>query len=209
MLQSLPVVDSVIRSETISGPGWHRYGVRPALFGQPSGSTDGYGDCYVPDPTKCSPTGAPWFGPAAGSGHPWPILDGERAEQDLQNGALPRAAGLALTMQRMAWGTGTLPEQVSEDPHVPASGYGANPRTASIGFFNGEAAGSADPLIWAQSQSSGSSATCKPGGSSTSRRLRAPVTSSTGHPPACRSPSTCRRQERSPPQATSPRRFRA
>ena len=152
VLRSLPVVDSVIRSETISGPGWHRYGVRPALFGQPSGSTDGYGDCYVPDPTKCSPTGAPWFGPAAGSGHPWPILDGERAEQDLQNGALPRAAGLALTMQRMAWGTGTLPEQVWEDPHVPASGYGANPRTASIGFFNGEAAGSADPLIWAQSQ---------------------------------------------------------
>ena len=59
MLRSLPVVDSVIKSNTASGPGWHRYGVRPQLFGRPPGSTDGYGDCYQPDPTKCSPTGAP------------------------------------------------------------------------------------------------------------------------------------------------------
>jgi glucoamylase len=152
VLRSLPVVDSVIESQTSSGPGWHRYGVSPALFGQPPGSTDGYGDCYAPDPTKCSPTGAPWFGPATGSGHPWPLLDGERAEQDLQSGAPAAAAGLALTMQRMAWGTGTVPEQVWEDPDVPASRYGSDPLTASIGFRDGEAAGSADPLIWAQAQ---------------------------------------------------------
>ena len=55
-------------------------------------------------------------------------------------------------MQRMAWGVGTVPEQIWEDPDVPASRYGANPRTASIGFLNGEAAGFADPLIWAQAQ---------------------------------------------------------
>jgi glucoamylase len=152
VLRSLPVVDSVIESKTASGPGWHRYGVSPGLFGRHPGSTDGYGDCYAPDPTRCSPTGAPWFGPAAGSGHPWPLLDGERAEQDLQAGYPARAAALALTMQRMAWGAGTIPEQVWEDPNVPASRYGASPRTASIGFLNGEAAGSADPLIWAQAQ---------------------------------------------------------
>jgi glucoamylase len=152
VLRSLPVIDSVIESKTASGPGWHRYGVNPALFGRRPGSTDGYGDCYVPDPTKCSPTGAPWFGPAAGSGHPWPLLDGERAEQDLQAGHPAAAAALALTMQRMAWGIGTIPEQVWEDPNVPASRYGSNPRTSSIGFRNGQAAGSADPLIWAQAQ---------------------------------------------------------
>lgn len=152
VLRSLPVTDSVIESKTTSGPGWHRYGVKAALFGRDPGSTDGYGDCYVPDPTHCSPTGAPWFGPATGSGHPWPLLDGERAEQDLQAGHPAAAAALALTMQRMAWGTGTVPEQVWEDPNVPASPYGSNPAASSIGFRNGEAAGSADPLIWAQAQ---------------------------------------------------------
>ncbi len=152
VLRSLGVVDSVIKSTTSSGPGWHRYGVSPALFGQHPGSTDGYGDCYRPDPTKCSPTGAPWFGPGSGSGHPWPVLDGERAEEALQNGDQRGAASLAATMQRMAWGSGLLPEQVWEDPGVPASRYGANPRTASIGFVNGQAAGSAAPLIWAQAQ---------------------------------------------------------
>ena len=152
VLRSLPVVDSVIESQTSSGPGWHRYGVSTALLHQHPGSTDGYGDCYVPDPTKCSPTGAPWFGPAAGSGHPWPLLDGERAEQNLQSGAPATAASLALAMQRMAWGIGTVPEQVWEDPDVPASPYGSDPPTASIGFRDGAAAGSADPLIWAQAQ---------------------------------------------------------
>jgi glucan 1,4-alpha-glucosidase len=152
VLRSLPVTDSVIESTTASGPGWHRYGVSPALFGRHPGSTDGYGDCYVPDPTTCSPAGAPWFGPGAGSGHPWPLLDGERAEQDLQSGQPAAAAALALTMQRMAWGAGTMPEQVWEDPDVPASPYGSDPRTASIGFRDGAAAGSADPLIWAQAQ---------------------------------------------------------
>jgi glucoamylase len=152
VLRSLPVVDSVIESQTSSGPGWHRYGVSTALLHQHPGSTDGYGDCYVPDPTNCSPNGAPWFGPGAGSGHPWPLLDGERAEQDLQSGAPATAAGLALATQRMAWGIGTVPEQVWEDPDVPASPYGSNPPTASIGFRDGAAAGSADPLIWAQAQ---------------------------------------------------------
>ena len=45
VLRSLRVVDSVIGSQTSSGPGWHRYGIKA------SGATDGYGDCYVPDPT--------------------------------------------------------------------------------------------------------------------------------------------------------------
>ena len=143
---SLRVVDSVLESQTASGPGWHRYGIKA------SGSTDGYGDCYEPDPTDCSPTGAPWFPQGVGSGHLWPLLDGERAEQDLQAGDRLGAAGLAVTMQRMTWGLGYVPEQVWEDPDVPASPYGANPTTASIGFTNGQAAGSATPLIWGQAQ---------------------------------------------------------
>ena len=143
---SLPVVDSVLESPTAAGPGWHRYGIKAA------GATDGYGDCYQPDPTDCSPTGAPWFTHGVGSGHPWPLLDGERAEQHLQSGEAAAAAGLAVTMQRMTWGLGYVPEQVWEDPDTPASPYGSDPTTASIGFTNGQAAGSADPLIWGQAQ---------------------------------------------------------
>ncbi|HTU97547.1 MAG TPA: glycoside hydrolase family 15 protein [Solirubrobacteraceae bacterium] len=143
---SLKVVDSVLESQTASGPGWHRYGIKA------KGSTDGYGDCYVPDPTSCSPTGEGWFPNAVGSGHLWPLLDGERAEQDLQAGQTAAASSLAATFQRMTWGLGYVPEQVWEDPNTPASPFGANPTTASIGFTNGKAAGSAAPLIWGQAQ---------------------------------------------------------
>ena len=143
---SLGVVDSVLERHTASGPGWHRYGIKSR------GATDGYGDCYVPDPTSCSPTGKPWFTHADGSGHLWPLLTGERAEQDLQAGDRAAASLLAVAMQRMTWGLGYVPEQVWEDPDVPASPYGANPTTASIGFQNGKAAGSATPLIWGQAQ---------------------------------------------------------
>jgi glucoamylase len=143
---SLKVVDSVIESQTASGPGWHRYGIAA------SGSSDGYGDCYVPDITDCSPTGAPWFPTATGSGHLWPLLDGERAEQELQTGDVSSAVGLLETMQNMTSGIGLVPEQAWEDPDVPASPYGSDPATASIGFTNGKAAGSASPLIWAQAQ---------------------------------------------------------
>ncbi len=144
--RSLRVVDSVLGSHTASGPGWHRYGVKA------SGSTDGYGDCYAPDPTSCSPTGTPWFTKAVGSGHLWPLLDGERAEQDLQAGDTPGAVSLLESMQRMSSGLGLVPEQAWEDPAVPASRYGSDPATASIGFANGRPAGSAAPLIWAQAQ---------------------------------------------------------
>jgi glucoamylase len=146
VLRSLKVVDSVIESQTSSGPGWHRYGIKA------SGATDGYGDCYVPDPTDCSPSGAPWFPTAKGSGHLWPILDGERAEQDLQTGSSGVAASLLRTMQAMTSGLGMVPEQAWEDPAVAASPFGSDPATASIGFTNGKPAGSASPLIWAQAQ---------------------------------------------------------
>ena len=142
---SLGVVDSVLERQTPSGPGWHRYGV------QSSGSTDGYGDCYEPDPTSCSPSGAPSYN-GVGSGHLWPIFDGERAEQQLQSGDRGGAESLALAMSRMSWGIGLQPEQVWEDPNIPAAPYGSDPATASIGFVDGEAAGSATPLIWAEGQ---------------------------------------------------------
>ena len=55
-------------------------------------------------------------------------------------------------MQRFASGIGLVPEQAWEDPDLPASPFGTDPETASIGFENGGAAGSASPLTWAQAQ---------------------------------------------------------
>jgi glucoamylase len=51
-----------------------------------------------------------------------------------------------------ASGEGLVPEQVWEDPDLAASPYGSDPTSASIGFADGRAAGSASPLTWAQSQ---------------------------------------------------------
>ena len=44
-------MDATIRRETPSGPGFYRYGTD-----RPTGTEDGYGDCYEPDATDCSPT---------------------------------------------------------------------------------------------------------------------------------------------------------
>ena len=49
-------------------------------------------------------------------------------------------------------GVGLVPEQAWEDPDLAASPYGSDPTTASIGFTDGKAAGSASPLTWAQAQ---------------------------------------------------------
>lgn len=146
VLASLPVVDSTIRRQTASGPGFYRYGTSTP------GTEDGYGDCYEPDPTTCSPTGAPWPNGNAGSGHVWPVLSGERAEQQLQTGDRAGAAALLASMDRYTSGVGLVPEQAWENPDLAASPFGTDPVTASIGFVNGKPAGSASPLTWAQAQ---------------------------------------------------------
>ncbi len=51
-------------------------------------------------------------------------------------------------MSRTGSGVGLIPEQVWENDDLPASPLGTPPECASIGFVNGEAAGSASPLTW-------------------------------------------------------------
>jgi glucoamylase len=70
----------------------------------------------------------------------------------MQAGDSATASKLAVAVQRMTWGLGYVPEQAWEDPNTPASPFGADPTTASIGFTNGKAAGSATPLVWGQAQ---------------------------------------------------------
>ena len=146
VVDSLKVVDQTIERSTPSGIGFYRYGTSSA------GSEDGYGDCYEPDPTSCSPTGAPWAPSDTGSGHLWPVLSGERGEYEIADGDYGFAESLLTSMRNMTSGQGLEPEQAWEDPDVPASPYGSDPATASIGFTDGKPAGSASPLTWAQAQ---------------------------------------------------------
>jgi glucan 1,4-alpha-glucosidase len=125
---SLPVVDATIKSTTPSGDGWHRY------------NGDGYGDG--------AGDGHPWAPSGKGTGHLWPALSAERAEQDLASGDAAGATSLLQGMRAFASGVGLIPEQDWELPDLAASPFGTDPTVASIGFFNGGPAGSAAPLTW-------------------------------------------------------------
>lgn len=80
------------------------------------------------------------------------MLDGERGEYEVAAHDFGFAGTLLATMRNMTSGQGLEPEQAWEDPPLPASPFGTNPATASIGFAPGHPAGSASPLTWAQAQ---------------------------------------------------------
>ena len=144
---SLSVLDNTISVKTPSGTGYYRYGTNAA-----AGSADGYGDCYQPSQTSCTTVGEPWPTTDVGTGHLWPVLSGERGESAIAEGDSSEASAMLSFMINSASGEGLVPEQVWEDPEVAASPYGSDPTTASIGFTDGQAAGSASPLTWAQAQ---------------------------------------------------------
>jgi glucoamylase len=126
--ESLPVVDATIETNTASGLGWHRY------------NGDGYGDA--------ASNGHPWAPTGQGTGHVWPLLTEERGEYDVSTGQASTAVTLLSTMQNFASGIGLIPEQDWELPNLAPSPYGTDPTVASIGFQNGQPAGSAAPLTW-------------------------------------------------------------
>src|SRR5262245_19401808 len=144
---SLGVWDKQIAVSTPSGTGFYRYGNSAA-----QGSADGYGDCYQPSQTRCQTVGAPWPPTNIGTGHLWPVLSGERAESDVAERNRSGAASLLTAMENFSSGAGLVPEQAWENPDLAASAFGSDPATASIGFTDGKAAGSASPLTWAQAQ---------------------------------------------------------
>jgi len=144
---SLAVIDKHISVSTPSGTGYYRYGNSAAL-----GSADGYGDCYQPSQASCNIVGAPLPPTDTGTGHLWPNLSGERAESDLAAGDTGGAESLLQAVLSFSSGVGLVPEQAWEDPDLPASPFGSDPATASIGFTDGKPAGSASPLTWAQAQ---------------------------------------------------------
>jgi glucan 1,4-alpha-glucosidase len=137
VVNSLKVVDATISRTTPNGTGFLRY------------NGDGYGDCYEPDPlTDCGVTGAPWAPSGHGTGHIWPVLSAERAEQDLAMGDAGAAGALLGSINKLAGGVGLVPEQDWDFADVAPAPFGSDPTTASIGFVDGEPDGSAAPLTW-------------------------------------------------------------
>ena len=129
VLNSLPVVDATIRTDTPSGPGIHRY------------NGDGYGDGAT--------DGHPWAPSGQGTGHVWPVLTQERGEYELAAGQPAAATAMLGTVRNFGASVGLIPEQDWELPNLAPSPSGTDPTVASIGFQNGQPAGSATPLMWA------------------------------------------------------------
>jgi glucoamylase len=96
ILDSLRVIDRVLKVETPAGPVWHRY------------NHDGYGD---------RDDGGPFAG--WGRGRAWPILTGERGMYELAAGR--DAAPYLRTLERLATSTGLLPEQVWDEADRPSA----------------------------------------------------------------------------------------
>jgi glucoamylase len=140
VMNSLAVTGATISAPTPSGPGILRY------------NGDGYGDCEESVFQDCSANGEPWATNDEGTGHPWPVLSGENGEYQVLAGDSAAASSDLGFMLASASGVGLVPEQVWNYPDVPASPYGSDPATASIGFADGQPDGSAAPLTWAQAQ---------------------------------------------------------
>jgi glucan 1,4-alpha-glucosidase len=145
IVNSLPVVDKTIAHDTASGQGFLRY------------NGDGYGDGFNdnnlrPDGSCCRPNGHPWAPGNKGTGHVWPVLSGERGEYEVSRGQLSAAVGRLQTMRNMAGGVGLIPEQAWDDPDLAPGAFTDDPTDRSIGFKNGEPAGSASALTWSAGQ---------------------------------------------------------
>lgn len=95
IVDSLKVVDAILKADTPYGPTWRRY------------NHDGYGD-----PGDGTPF-VDW-----GVGHGWPILTGERGHYELARGGDPRP--FLRAMEKFAIPTGLLTEQVWDLPDRPA-----------------------------------------------------------------------------------------
>lgn len=96
ILDTVKVIDALLKVETPSGPTWHRY------------NDDGYGE---------HKDGAPFDG--TGIGRAWPLLTGERAHYELASGRIENAKRLRTTMGSFANQGGLISEQVWDAPDLP------------------------------------------------------------------------------------------
>ncbi len=96
IVNTVRVIDAMLRAHTATGPAWYRY------------NHDGYGE---------KEDGSPFDG--TGVGRPWPLLAGERAHYELAAGRPDVAVQLLGVMRAQASDGGMLPEQVWDGPDLP------------------------------------------------------------------------------------------
>jgi glucoamylase len=106
MIDSLKVVDAVLKRGLPQGPGWLRY------------NWDGYGN---------RPDGGAFEG--WGQGRVWPLLTGERAHYELAAGK--DITNLITTYERFAAGGQMLPEQVWDEVNLPDTSLSLGQPTGS------------------------------------------------------------------------------
>ncbi|MHB1680575.1 MAG: glycoside hydrolase family 15 protein [bacterium] len=99
ILNTLKVIDTLLKVETPAGPCWRRY------------NDDGYGE---------HADGSPFDG--TGIGRLWPLLTGERAHYNVALGNFKEALRLLETMEGLASESGLLPEQIWDSPDIPERG---------------------------------------------------------------------------------------
>jgi glucoamylase len=98
ILNTLKVIDALLKVDLPQGPCWYRY------------NGDGYGEHR---------DGSPFDG--TGVGRPWPLLAGERAHYELAAGRPKNAEALLTVMEKSTSGAGRLlPEQVWDDNDLPS-----------------------------------------------------------------------------------------
>ena len=96
IIDTVKVIDALLKVETPHGPSWHRY------------NGDGYGE---------HADGAPFDG--TGIGRIWPLLTGERAHFELAAGRPAEAERLRQALESFAGAEGLLPEQIWDAADIP------------------------------------------------------------------------------------------
>ncbi len=97
IVDTVTVIDARLKTETATGPVWHRY------------NEDGYGE---------HDDGGAFDGYGIGRG--WPLLAGERAHYELARGRRAEAERLAAVIAAQASAGGLIPEQVWDAPDIPS-----------------------------------------------------------------------------------------
>jgi glucoamylase len=96
ILDTIRMIDALIKCEFPGGPAWYRY------------NGDGYGE---------HADGAPFNG--TGIGRPWPLLTGERAHYEIAAGRKPAAEKLLHAMDTFSNEGGMIPEQIWDSTDIP------------------------------------------------------------------------------------------
>ena len=96
ILNTIKIIDKVLRTDLPDAPGWYRY------------NGDGYGE---------HEDGSPFDG--NGIGRPWPLLAGERAHYELAAGHAPAAEALLGAIESSTGTSRLIPEQVWDTNDIP------------------------------------------------------------------------------------------